>query len=92
MTEGKEAMAAKEFRMKVLYGGQAYLRNCFPSHVMLPAECEEQAVKNHHQTLDELNSRGGLSPCELVAVMQCRKYQSMNVVELVDAFREYHWL
>lgn len=28
---------------------------------------EEQAMKNHSQTLDRLNERGGMSPIEIVA-------------------------
>jgi len=30
---------------------------------------EDQALANHGQTLEELNRRGGLDPCELVGVL-----------------------
>jgi hypothetical protein len=31
---------------------------------------EAQARKNHYQSLERLNERGGLSPCEIVAVLE----------------------
>lgn len=30
---------------------------------------EDQAIKNHDQTLDQLAARGGLDPCEIVAIL-----------------------
>jgi hypothetical protein len=36
----------------------------------LVAPHERQAVRNHEQTLERLNQRGGLDPCELVAVLE----------------------
>ena len=31
---------------------------------------EEQAIKNHDQTLEQLAARGGLDPCEAVAIIE----------------------
>jgi hypothetical protein len=40
---------------------------------------EAQAQKNHHQSLAELASRGGLSACEAVAVLQDRPWRKMLI-------------
>lgn len=39
---------------------------------------ELQALRNHSQTLARLAERGGLSPCEAVAVLQNRRWQPMT--------------
>ena len=53
---------------------------------------EAQAQNNHYQTLERLAERGGLSWCEMLAVLEDRKYQRMDtdeakerVLELVQA-------
>ena len=38
---------------------------------------ERQAQRNHYQTLDRLAARGGLSPCEMLAVVEGRKWHAM---------------
>ncbi|MCK5581903.1 MAG: hypothetical protein KAJ18_11595 [Candidatus Omnitrophica bacterium] len=38
---------------------------------------EEWANRNHGQTLKQLAGRGGLSPCEAIAVMDKRKWMPM---------------
>lgn len=38
------------------------------------AECEERAMRNHSQTLTRLAERGGLSPCEAVAILENKPY------------------
>lgn len=40
-----------------------------------------QADKNHGQTLRGLKSRGGLSACEAVAIIEDRDWRAMNVVD-----------
>jgi len=35
------------------------------------------ALTNHGQTLDALASRGGLAPCEIVALLERRRWRSM---------------
>lgn len=82
----------KEIKMPILASSKRWTFTGFPDFVMLPRDCEAQAIKNHSQTLDRLAGRGGLSVCEAVALMQSREYRSMTVFELVDAFREYHWV
>ena len=50
-------------------------------------------MSNHGgQDFKTLASRGGLGPDEAVAIMEDRRWQHMNVIELVDAFRKYHWI
>lgn len=36
-----------------------------------------QAYRNHSQSIDRLNERGGLSPCEAVAVLEDREWKKM---------------
>lgn len=38
---------------------------------------EARAKRNHHQTLERLAERGGLSPCEIVALLEDRPWESM---------------
>jgi len=42
---------------------------------------EEQAMSNHSQTLACLADRGGLSPCELFAVLHDRRWQRAPLPE-----------
>lgn len=43
----------------------------------LLAPHEDQAIRNHGQSLDTLARRGGLAPSEMVAVLEDRKWRSM---------------
>lgn len=84
-----------EFKMPVLKSGsidEKKFLSGFPDYVMLPHECEKQAKINTRQSLERLAERGGLAPDELVAVMEGREWRRMDVFELVDAFRKYHWV
>jgi hypothetical protein len=56
-----------------------------PWHVI--KEYEEQAIKNHTQTLNGLAKRGGLSPTEIYAVMHNRKWQVMKEQDAIDYLR-----
>lgn len=38
----------------------------------------KQAMKNHYQTLERLCDRGGLSWCELAAVIQHRQWEPIS--------------
>lgn len=49
---------------------------------------ERQAQRNHYQTLDRLAQRGGLSPCELVAVLEDRPWRAMPLDAAEDRVRE----
>ena len=42
-----------------------------------------QARKNHYQTLERLAVRGGLSWCELLAVLEDRPWKSMDDREAI---------
>lgn len=54
---------------------QRTLRTSIP--VALIAPHEAQANHNHGQTLKRLAERGGLSPCEAVAVLEDRRWHAM---------------
>lgn len=45
---------------------------------------ERQALRNHDQTLQRLAERGGLSTCEMVAVLEDRRWKKMDVQESID--------
>lgn len=47
-----------------------------PWSVVLPHW--RQAQDNHMQTLERLHERGGLSPCEILAVLEDRKWYKMD--------------
>lgn len=40
--------------------------------------CEDIADRNHGQSLESLNERGGLSPSEMLANIERRRYYSMD--------------
>lgn len=54
---------------------------------------EAQAMRNHSQTLTRLAERAGLSPCEALAVLEDRKWQSMDALESCNrlAFKVMEW-
>lgn len=55
----------------------------------LLAPHEAQALRNHGgQSLERLAERGGLSPAELVAVVEDRAFRSMPLEEAVARVRE----
>ena len=86
-------MSNEEFEMPILWNiHERRWRDGFPDKVLMPMECQEQAKQNHQQTLERLKERGGLDLTEIVAVMESRPWRQMTVVELVDAFRKYHWI
>jgi hypothetical protein len=49
--------------------------------IRMSALSNEQAVKNHSQTLNRLAERGGVSPDEAVALMEERRWESMSRAE-----------
>ncbi len=42
---------------------------------------EQQALRNHSETVARLAERGGLSACEAVAVLEDRPWHSMRRIE-----------
>jgi hypothetical protein len=55
----------------------------------LVAPHERQAQRNHDQTLERLAERGGLSPCELVAVLEDRMWIRMDLAEAIGTLKEH---
>lgn len=55
---------------------------------------QKQAKANHSQTLERLAERGGLAPCEILAVLQDRPWLKMDheqaINELADILEETH--
>lgn len=55
------------------------------SKEFIPWDCliehEEQALKNHGQTIEQLANRGGLDWTEALAVLEDRPWKSMNKLE-----------
>jgi hypothetical protein len=64
-------------------GEEAFRLIRVPSSVpwSLVVEHEAQAKANHSQSLERLAERGGLSPCELVAVLENRPWHRMTAHE-----------
>jgi hypothetical protein len=62
--------------MGLSYGRLGERKHTVPMALML--EHERQAVQNHGQTIHRLKERGGLSWCELSAVLDDRKHCRMD--------------
>lgn len=70
-----ETMLMEEDRFPIMLDyshGKWYL----PMSLFRPHE--EQARRNHDQTLDRLRERGGLSPCEALAVLEDRPWRRID--------------
>lgn len=67
-------MASKPF--PILIGGPDDAR-C-PKFIRWEALDEGQAFLNHAQSLDRLAERGGLSPCEALALIERRSWRVMD--------------
>ncbi|MBG8552367.1 hypothetical protein [Hymenobacter guriensis] len=55
-----------------------YLKS-IPMEVLRPFE--KQAYRNHDQTLERLNQRGGLTPKETLAIIRGCSFYRLNVTE-----------
>lgn len=82
----------EEFKMPVLKNNISRIPTGLPDWVFIPDGCEEQAQKNHQQSLTRLKERGGLDPSELLAVIELRSWRQMSWVEIVRGFEKYHWI
>lgn len=82
---------------------EGWRRHRVPRRPSIPwdliAPHEKQAQRNHWQSLAELARRGGLAPCEVVAVLEDRRWREMTeeaaaarLTELVEAYerRNFH--
>lgn len=63
--------------------GTPYVAVCLPMEMIEPHE--DQARKNHNQSLRELASRGGLSACEALAVLEDRPWRRMDEAKANEA-------
>jgi len=52
------------------------------------AHHEKQAQSNHDQTLDELRGRGGLAPCEAVAIIEDCRWHEMGLLASIFRLKE----
>lgn len=48
----------------------------------------EQALRNHGQTIERLRERGGLGPCEAVAILENRRWRRMDQAEAIEQLAE----
>lgn len=60
-----------------------------PRFIRWDALNEDWAHRNHNQTLSVLARRGGLSPCEAVAIIQRRNWRDMDRQEASDALKPF---
>lgn len=72
----------KTFPIMASMAEQREIRKGVPLRTEIPwdviAPFEKFAMANHDQTLERLAERGGLSPCEAIAVMEGRKWRQMD--------------
>lgn len=54
--------------------------------VRVPTLCNARALANHGQTLERLNERGGVTPAELIAIVDDTKYFPKSVEECAAWF------
>jgi hypothetical protein len=73
--------AADRKAFPILKGGGAKI------DYQLVADHAEQAKANHYQTVERLAERGGLSWCELYAVLHNRKWEKIETNEAIIACR-----
>lgn len=83
--------APARFRVLRPMGLAKWTSASIPWEVIAPHEA--QAQSNHYQSLRRLNERGGLSWCEMAAVLEDRPWRKMTDAEaqatverLVDAY------
>lgn len=78
----------KRFPVLRDYGRSGY--EDYPKSIAwsLIAPHEQQAHRNHDQTLKRLAERGGCGPDELVAILEDRRYRAMPMREAIDRLKE----
>lgn len=55
----------------------------------LVAAHESQTRKNHYQSVERLAARGGLTPSELMAILEDREWQLMDDQIAIDQLLQY---
>lgn len=79
----------KRFPVMLNYSERKQYDDCpesIPWEIIAPHE--RWADKNHDQSLKELAKRGGLSPDELVAVMEGRRWRPMTMRDAVNRLKQ----
>lgn len=71
----------KRFRVLDSHRHRGLIPQSIPWELIEPHR--EQAMKNHHQSLEELDRRGGLSVDELFAVLQDRRWEVVEQGEAI---------
>jgi hypothetical protein len=56
---------------------------------LMLAPHEEQAIRNHDQSLERLAERGGLDPAEMVAILEDRQWGSIELPEAIDRLKAF---
>jgi hypothetical protein len=59
-----------------------------PKYIPMELLNEEWAKRNHGQTLDRLNERGGLCPSEMLAIIEKRRWEKMDTREAIDKIKK----
>ena len=72
-------MTSDEKRFPIMHGEVISITS-MPWEVITPHEA--QANINHGQTLKRLAERGGLSPCEALAILENRRWRKMTDEEV----------
>lgn len=63
-----------------------------PTHVSIPVMCEEQCQKNLGESLTECAAGYGMDWSEVFSVLEFREWRPMNIIEIVDGCRKYHFI
>lgn len=73
-------------RFKVLKTQQPYMPSSCPDSIpwRFIEPFKERAFKNHDQSLEQLNQRGGLSPQELFFILQDKPFGKVSIERAVD--------
>lgn len=74
-------------KMKVLNGARGVN---LPTYIKIPntSATQKRADDNHGQSLETLNSRGGLCPSEAIAILENTKFFPKSKQEQVSYFAE----
>lgn len=78
---------SEAMKFKVMNAGFPLAPSTVPWAFIAPFE--NGAQRNHHQSLARLNERGGLSVCELLAVIENRKWERMDGEEAAKKLNKY---
>lgn len=62
-------------------------RNAIRSQIPMSLLNEKHAMRNHSQTLERLAERGGLSPCEALAIIEKRDHRFLDPKETLTKLK-----